>query len=390
MVNACLKKVRAGRKIVAALFGRSKYTKKMAKKRKLILGELFSGPGGIAIGAEKANESILEFSNTQLVHGWAVDYHDETVATYRRNVQGATEKTAIVSDVRKITAKQLKAISDINGFAYGFPCNDFSLVGEQKGIKGSFGPLYKAGIPILEEFNPEFFIAENVGGIRSSNEGKTLLKILADLSKAGKEGYVITPHLYKFEEYGVPQARHRVIMVGIRKDLNIKFMPPAPTHLGKFKTCKEAIEAPFDGEIHNHELTKQHPRVVERLKHIQPGQNAWTANLPIELKLNVSGAQISQIYKRLHPAKPAYTITGSGGGGTHVYHWKENRALTNRERARLQTFPDTFVFVGNKEAVRRQIGMAVPPEGAKVLFEAIVKTLEGIDYEFVEPNIPMI
>jgi DNA (cytosine-5)-methyltransferase 1 len=389
VVNACINKVRSGRKIVAALFGQSKYTKKMAKKRKLILGELFSGPGGIAIGAEKANESISEFSNTQLVHGWAVDYHDETVATYRRNVQGATEKTAIISDVRKITAKQLKAISDINGFAYGFPCNDFSLVGEQKGIKGSFGPLYKAGIPILEEFNPEFFIAENVGGIRSSNEGKTLRKILADLSKAGKEGYVITPHLYKFEEYGIPQARHRVIMVGIRKDLNIKFMPPAPTHLGKFKTCKEAIEAPFVGDIYNHELTKQHPRVVERLKHIQPGQNAWTANLPIELKLNVSGAQISQIYKRLHPAKPAYTITGSGGGGTHVYHWKENRALTNRERARLQTFPDTFEFMGNKEAVRRQIGMAVPPEGARVLFEAIVKTLEGIDYEFVEPNIPM-
>jgi DNA (cytosine-5)-methyltransferase 1 len=389
VVNAYIKKVRAGRKIVAALFWRSKYTKKMAKKRKLILGELFSGPGGIAIGAEKANESISEFSNIQLVHGWAVDYHDETVATYRHNVQGATEKTAIVSDVRKITAKQLKAISNINGFAYGFPCNDFSLVGEQKGIKGSFGPLYKAGIPILEEFNPELFIAENVGGIRSSNEGKTLRKILVDLSKAGKDGYVITPHLYKFEEYGVPQARHRVIMVGIRRDLNIKFMPPAPTHLGKFKTCKEAIEAPFDGEIHNHELTKQHPRVVARLKCIEPGENAWTANLPKELKLNVSGAQISQIYKRLHPDKPAYTVTGSGGGGTHVYHWEEDRALTNRERARLQTFPDTFVFMGNKEAVRRQIGMAVPPEGAKVLFEAIIKTLEGIDYEFVEPNIPI-
>jgi DNA (cytosine-5)-methyltransferase 1 len=80
-------------------------------------------------------------------------------------------------------------------------------------------------------------------------------------------------------------------------------------------------------------------------------------------------------------------VTGSGGGGTHVYHWSENRALTNRERARLQTFPDNFVFMGNKEAIRRQIGMAVPPLGAKVLFEAIVKTLEGIPYKFVEPNI---
>lgn len=363
----------------------------MRKKQKLILGELFSGPGGIAIGAELANDVIRKFSNIQLVHGWAVDYHDDTIATYRRNVLGATNKTAIVSDVRKITAAQLMNISDIDGFAYGFPCNDFSLVGEQKGINGSFGPLYKSGLPILKEFEPKFFIAENVGGIRSANEGKTLLKILKDLSAEGK-GYVITPHLYKFEEYGIPQARHRVIMVGIRRDLGLTFMPPAPTHLKKkFKTCKEAIEVPpIEMGAHNHELTKQHPRVVARLKYIKAGENAWTADLPDNLKLNVSGAKISQIYKRLHPDKPAYTITGSGGGGTHVYHWKENRALTNRERARLQTFRDTFVFEGSKESVRRQIGMAVPPDGAKILFEAIVKTLEGIEYEHVEPNIPIV
>lgn len=355
--------------------------------KKIILGELFSGPGGIAIGAELANKRIKKISDTEFIHGWAVDYHDETVATYRRNVKGATIKSAIVADVRDITVKQLSKISKIDGFAYGFPCNDFSLVGEHKGIDGAFGPLYSYGIPILNEFNPKFFIAENVGGIRSANEGKTLLKILDDLSGAGK-GYVITPHLYKFEEYGVPQARHRVIMVGIRKDLNLSFKPPAPTHLKKFKTCKEAIEIPpIKPGSDNHDLTKQHPRVVARLKHIKPGENAWTANLPEDLKLNVSGAQISQIYKRLDPNKPAYTITGSGGGGTHVYHWSEHRALTNRERARLQTFPDSFVFEGNKESIRRQIGMAVPPEGAMVIFEAIVKTLEGIDYKSVDSNI---
>lgn len=357
--------------------------------KKIILGELFSGPGGLAIGAEMANEVIADFSDYRFVHGWAVDYHDQTIKTYRHNVLGANEKTAIISDVKNITAKDLARISKkIDGFAYGFPCNDFSLVGEHKGIDGAFGPLYTYGIPILNEFNPKFFIAENVGGIRSANEGKTLLKILNDLSKAGKYGYQITPHLYKFEEYGVPQARHRVIMVGIRKNLKLTFKPPAPTHLKKFKTCREAIEVPpIDIDAKNNELTKQHPRVIARLKHIRPGENAWTANLPNNLKLNVSGAQISQIYKRLDPHKPAYTITGSGGGGTHVYHWADNRALTNRERARLQTFPDSFIFEGSKEAIRRQIGMAVPPEGAKVLFTAIVKTLEGIDYAYVDSNI---
>lgn len=123
------------------------------------------------------------------------------------------------------------------------------------------------------------------------------------------------------------------------------------------------------------------------MKHIKPGENAWTADLPDNLKLNVEGAKLSQIYKRIDPDKPAYTITGSGGGGTHIYHWSEFRALTDRERARLQTFPDSYKFCVSKEDVRRQIGMAAPPYGSKILFEAIVKTLAGQDYEHVDANL---
>ena len=99
------------------------------------------------------------------------------------------------------------------------------------------------------------------------------------------------------------------------------------------------------------------------------------------MRLNVKGTKLSNIYKRLDPDKPAYTITGSGGGGTHVYHWSEPRALTNRERARLQTFPDDYVFYGNKESVRRQIGMAVPPLASKFIFNAILKSIVGLEYE---------
>ncbi|MDP3087041.1 MAG: DNA (cytosine-5-)-methyltransferase [Methylotenera sp.] len=353
----------------------------------LKIGELFCGPGGMALGAELANRDVSNDTIKKLKHAWAVDYHEATVETYLKNIQGATESSAICADVRELNILDLKNISEIDGFAYGFPCNDFSLVGEQKGFDGEFGPLYKYGIKVLEIFNPSFFIAENVSGIRGAGEGKSLSKILDDLSKAGS-GYVITPHMYKFEEYGIPQSRHRVILVGFRKDLKLKFNPPAPTHIENFTSSFDAITKPtIEDDAFNNELTKQHPRVVERLKHIKPGENAWTANLPENLKLNVVGAKISQIYKRLDPTKPSYTVTGSGGGGTHVYHWSENRALTNRERARLQTFPDNFIFHGNKESVRRQIGMAVPPLAAKLLFEAIVKTLEGRDYEHVEPNL---
>ena len=95
---------------------------------------------------------------------------------------------------------------------------------------------------------------------------------------------------------------------------------------------------------------------------------------------------MSMIYKRLDPEKPAYTITGSGGGGTHVYHWTENRALTNRERARLQTFPDDFHFFGSKESVRKQIGMAVPVKGAQIILTAILNTLIGKEYESIPEN----
>ena len=118
-----------------------------------------------------------------------------------------------------------------------------------------------------------------------------------------------------------------------------------------------------------------------------PGQNAFTANLPEHLRLNITGAKISQIYKRLDPDKPSYTVTGSGGGGTHIYHWDEPRALTNRERARLQTFPDDYEFIGSKECVRKQIGMAVPCIGAKIIFEAILKSFAGVPYDYIEPNI---
>jgi DNA (cytosine-5)-methyltransferase 1 len=107
----------------------------------------------------------------------------------------------------------------------------------------------------------------------------------------------------------------------------------------------------------------------------------------LQIKVDPKGFRNSVIYRRLHPDQPAYTVTAAGGGGTHMYHWAFPRALTNRERARLQSFPDWFVFEGKKEEVRKQIGMAVPPVGGAAVLEAVFKTLYGIDYPHVEPNL---
>lgn len=277
----------------------------------------------------------------------------------------------------------IEPLGDIDALAFGFPCNDFSVVGEQKGFNGTFGPLYTYGIKVLKRYQPLWFLAENVGGLKSANEGKAFEKIKADMIGAG---YKIYPNLYKFEQYGVPQARHRMIIVGIREDLPYEFKIPSPEPYKNVDvTCKTALEVPkMPKNVTNNEMTKQSQQVVERLKYIKPGQNAFTADIPEELQLKVKGAKISQIYKRLDPTKPAYTVTGSGGGGTHIYHYAEPRALTNRERARLQTFPDDYVFEGSKESVRKQIGMAVPQKGARVIFEAILKTFAGIPYESIE------
>lgn len=348
------------------------------------LGELFCGPGGIALGAELASQNFKKYG-VSISHAWATDYDHDTCETYRYNLCPDSPKSVLCDDIRKIDLRSLRKISGIDGLAFGFPCNDFSIVGEQKGIDGVYGPLYQFGIEALKYFKPKWFLAENVGGLKNSNEGEAFLTILQEM---GSAGYTLTPHLYKFERYGVPQARHRIIIIGIRDDQNISFKVPSPAPFSQIDiTSKSALEIPpISANAFNHDFTKQSEQVINRLRCIKPGENAFTADLPDHLQLNVKGAKISQIYKRLDPLKPAYTITGSGGGGTHVYHWKEHRALTNRERARLQTFPDNYLFKGSRESVRRQIGMAVPPCGVKIIFEALLKSFAHIGYESVDGN----
>lgn len=349
------------------------------KKTVFKFAELFCGPGGLALGAI-SSFAANDKETFSIESVWANDIDENTCKTYARNIHKGNSEHVRCSSIAEVNFTKVPHF-DVLGF--GFPCNDFSVVGEQKGFNGKYGPLYAYGLKAIKIHNPKWFIAENVSGLQSTNNGEAFRKILSDLENAGK-GYKITAHLYKFEEYEVPQSRHRVVIIGIRKDLNLEFKVPAPTTPLKFISCQEAIEKPpIIADAPNNEITKQSEIVIERLKHIPQGENAWYDKIPEHLKMNVKGAKMSQIYKRLEANKPSYTITGSGGGGTHVYHWKENRALTNRERARLQTFPDDFIFEGSKENVRKQIGMAVPPRAAKKIITAVLKTFAGIKYAWV-------
>lgn len=346
------------------------------------MGELFSGPGGMALGAHNAAAA----TGVELVHTWANDYDQSTCDTYIANIPGASRATVTCQNVRDYPIEQQ---SKVSGFAFGFPCNDYSLVGEWRGLDGKYGPLYSYGVRVLDHHNPDWFVAENVSGLQSANAGRAFRLILDELASAGEFGYRLYPHLYSFEEYGVPQKRRRIIVVGVRKDLNVEFRVPSPSlYAGLDVSARTALTVPpVGGNIPNNERTRQSAQVVERLDHIRPGENAFNASLPAHLRLNVKGATISQIYRRLHPNEPAYTVTGSGGGGTHVYHWDESRALTNRERARLQSFPDSFVFKGTKGSVRRQVGMAVPVKGAEAVFTALFRSFSGQQYPAIDANL---
>ena len=222
------------------------------------LGELFCGPGGLgyaAITSKVKNEKY------RINHAWATDYDKDTCTTYIKNIGPESLKTVICKDIRNLNFSKLKDISDIDALAFGFPCNDFSVVGEQKGMNGVYGPLYSYGVNALNDFKPKWFLAENVGGLRNSNDGPAFAKILNELFEAG---YSIYPHLYKFKQYGVPQSRHRIIIVGIRKDIDVVFKVPSPETFRHYDiSANTALEVPpIPNDASNHEMTKQSHQVI--------------------------------------------------------------------------------------------------------------------------------
>lgn len=388
---------------------------------KFKLGELFCGPGGMAIAAQRTLPVTGPAGTYSIQHTWGVDFSKAAIATFRANLG---EKNGICEDAREFVKSGLTEERKISALAFGFPCNSFSSAGERQGIHSEkFGRLYECGVAVLAKYQPQWFIAENVSGIKAQDAGAQFEGILRAFANAGRNGYNVHAHLYKFEEYGVPQTRHRFVIVGIRHDIadkrKIQFRVPAPEYgpgRRPFNTVRDALALVTNQTEWGGKPTRQSEDVVWRLRFTPPGENAWKLDEIIEYddirlmeylrrklpwfqeriatlgsveairakieasRLHCTRARMSMIYRRLSPDFPAYTITGSGGGGTHMYHWEEDRALTNEERAMLQTFPPDFEFKGSKEQIRKQIGMAVPTRGAMVIFKAILNTFAGIDY----------
>lgn len=194
---------------------------------------------------------------------------------------------------------------------------------------------------------------------------------------------MVKPHLYNFAEYGVPQFRERVLFVGIRLDTGFNFIHPKPSHGPNagtsYFTAGEALKG-VEKVVANNEHINVKEKTRKMLELIPEGGNF--TDIPKDNPLYVKG-MISHVYRRLKLDEPAKTIIAAGGGGTWGYHYPEPRPLTNRERARLQSFPDDFVFEGNITEVRRQIGNAVPPVGVRAVAKRLLPLFTG-DYEPID------
>lgn len=290
--------------------------------------------GGLAQGAFSAVSDDGAFN---VEHVWSNDYDHDSCQTYINNICPQNPASVICGDVRQLN---IDSLAPIDAFAYGFPCNSFSNVGEHQGLSNAkFGQLYWYGIEILRKFKPLWFIAENVSGIRSAGNNDFHI-ILNDMKESG---YKLTVHLYKSELYGVPQTRHRVIIVGIREDLDVDFKVPSPEIYKDVDISARTALSNIPQDAPNHEVRNLSASVIERLSYIKPGENIWQAEerIPEHLRIKTK-TKISQIYRKLDPDKPSYTMTAAGGGGTFGYHW-DNRELTNREEQEFKLSP-TLIF----------------------------------------------
>ncbi len=325
---------------------------------------LFSGCGGLDLGFEQVGDYKTV---------WANDFKHEACETFRNHFGNVIHE----GDIEQVDPYTNQDIPECDIILGGFPCQDFSIIWKRPGLDGERGNLYKSFLRFVDAKKPKAFVAENVKGILTANKRKAIRQIIEDFQNISP-GYVVIPHLYNFAEYGVPEYRERVLIVGIRSDLGFDFKHPKPTHgtadgLIPLITVGKAFEGVEDVPNNN-----EHLRVTERTKTIIsliPEGGNFTS-IPKESPYYVKG-MISHVYRRIHRNEPSKTIIAAGGGGTWGYHFPENRPLTNRERARIQSFPDDFVFFGNTTEVRRQIGNAVPPVGVHALAEALKPLFSG-------------
>jgi DNA (cytosine-5)-methyltransferase 1 len=274
----------------------------------------------------------------------AIDIDEKAIETYRLNIgpQGRA------GDLTEIPAETLPPARVLLG---GFPCQDFSSSGPKVGLAGKRGQLYRVLVEYMQVHQPEVVIAENVPHLRRLHDGRYLTTILDDLEACGYDFDVW--ELYG-PEYGLPQSRRRLFLVGVRRDISARPKCPSPTH----KDCIVPIEAAIGDlmPITDEAVTNQSQYFVA-------------------IKATAGGGQGDHTNRR---GEPAYCIRANAKARIQ-FHYELPRRLTVRECARLQSFPDEFVFPGAAMTCMTQIGNAVPPILGHLIATSIADFLAVVD-----------
>lgn len=339
--------------------------------------DLFSGAGGLHIGFERAGFDIkLCIDNDNLVE-----------KTHHRNFP---DIPMINQDIRTVSTEDIKAYLEngtVDVIIGGPPCQGFSTIGkrvssdpEKRAMYDPRNELVLTYAKIIRSIKPKFIVMENVKGILTMDGGAYLQNVLKELKDAG---YNADYQLINMADYGVPQIRERVIILGNRLGLPVLFLKPdhsdnSEDGLAPWVDCWSVLkdlEGMDDNPAFNHVALKHTPKNIARYKLIPEGGRLPEDSLPPELYRKNFG----NTYKRLDRKRPALTMVP--GNDAFPIHPTLNRSLTVREAARIQTFPDDMIFEGNRRQQGHQVGNAVPPLFSEKLARFVLEQLASSEEE---------
>lgn len=325
--------------------------------------ELFAGAGGLAIGMEKAGLKCVALNE--------IDKH--ACETLRKN---RPSWNVLEGDIKNFNFSEYH--NQVEVVTGGFPCQAFSYAGKRLGFEDARGTLFYEFARVVKEVNPPICIGENVKGLLSHDNGKTLQGMISILDEIGYN--VVSVKILKAINYKVPQKRERLILVGIRKDIDLKYEYPKPYK--KIYNLKDVLQK---GELFDSNVPKsagaKYPESKKVVLDLVPPKGYWR-DLPIEIQKDFMGASFylgggkTGMARRIGWDEPCLTLTCSPAQKqTERCHPDETRPFTIREYARIQTFPDDWQFSGPMAQQYKQIGNAVPVNLGREVGYSIIKFL---------------
>ncbi|MDA3883380.1 MAG: DNA (cytosine-5-)-methyltransferase [Bacteroidales bacterium] len=324
--------------------------------------DLFSGAGGFSLG----------FDNKGFHNVFSVDIESSFCETYNYNFPNHNLIQKDVCEVTDSELKYLKEYGKIDVVIGGPPCQGYSIAGNigRKFIEDPRNRLFKEFVRVVKVVEPTYFVMENVARLYNHNKGNTRIEIIKDFENLG---YKVECEILNSADYGVPQVRKRVIFIGTKNSQKILF---PKKEIDKYVTVKEALssypklESGQESKIPNHIAMSHSEQMLQKMSFVSDGGDK--NEIPEHIRPKSGDVRK---YIKYSSNKPSVTVTGDM---RKIFHYEQNRALTVRELAKLQSFPDDFVFKGTKISQQQQVGNSVPPKMAEAIASIIIKMSENV------------